>query len=84
MPPLNSWQIMPVPPPTLPSATGPSVAPAIASSAMACVTGKLSASESQPSQVSADDRQVEGLLDAAIDGVARRPRRAPPPPHRCW
>ena len=23
MPPLNSWQIMPVPPPTLPSTTGP-------------------------------------------------------------
>ena len=26
MPPLNSWQIMPVPPPTLPSRTGPSAA----------------------------------------------------------
>ena len=23
MPPLNSWQLIPVPPPTLPSATGP-------------------------------------------------------------
>ena len=26
MPPLKSWQIMPVPPPTLPSATGPPAA----------------------------------------------------------
>ena len=31
MPPLNSWQTMPVPPPTLPSATGPPRAPSIAS-----------------------------------------------------
>ena len=26
MPPLNSWQTIPVPPPTLPSATGPPLA----------------------------------------------------------
>jgi len=30
MPHLNSWQIIPVPPPTLPSATDPPVAPSSA------------------------------------------------------
>ena len=37
IPPLNSWQIIPVPPPTLPSATGPPVA---ASSAVSRCSGR--------------------------------------------
>ena len=32
VPPLNSWQIIPVPPPTLPSGTGPSLAASNAAS----------------------------------------------------
>ena len=49
MPPLNSWQIMPVPPPTLPSATGPEAAASSAANACSVVTGNVSASLSQPS-----------------------------------
>ena len=49
VPPLNSWQIMPVPPPTLPSATGPALAPSSAASARSAVIGKLALSDSQPS-----------------------------------
>ncbi len=49
MPPLKPWQIMPVPPPTLPSATGPEAAASSAANAWAWVTGKLSVSLSQPS-----------------------------------
>ena len=61
MPPLNSWQIMPVPPPTLPSATGPPRAESSAAWAMASVTGKVSASESQPSWVSATTGRCQGV-----------------------
>ena len=49
VPPLNSWQFMPVPPPTLPSAMGPEVAPSSAAKASSVVTGKAALSESQPS-----------------------------------
>ena len=40
MPPLKLWQIMPVPPPTLPSATGPPRAPSSAANVSAAVTWK--------------------------------------------
>ncbi len=40
MPPLKPWQIMPVPPPTLPSATGPPRAPSSAASACSGFTWK--------------------------------------------
>ena len=53
MPPLKRWQIIPVPPPTLPSGTGPPRAFAIAWRACAFVTWKPSMSLSDPSQVSA-------------------------------
>ena len=52
IPPLNSWQTIPVPPPTLPSSTGPSDAAAIASSTWSVVTWKPSMSLSRPSHVS--------------------------------
>ena len=38
MPPLKLWQIIPVPPPTLPSATGPPRAPSRAASVCSGVT----------------------------------------------
>ena len=65
MPPLNSWQIMPVPPPTLPSATGP---PAALQRRMACsvVTGKLPRI-GQPAVIGfRDDRQMEATASATF------------------
>ena len=52
MPPLNSWQIMPVPPPTLPSATGPGTAASSAARACSGPTCMPLMSLSEPSQVS--------------------------------
>ena len=51
-PPLKPWQIMPVPPPTLPSGTGPSVAFAIASATCSGRTCVPNPSLRCPSQVS--------------------------------
>ncbi len=53
MPPLKPKQIMPVPPPTLPSATGPGFAEDSASPAWAGRTWKPLMSLSSPSHVSA-------------------------------
>src|SRR5262249_42581457 len=61
MPPLNPWQRIPVPPPTLPSATGPAPAPAIASSTCSALTWNASMSLSQPSYVSATTGNVKPL-----------------------
>ena len=52
MPPLKPWQIMPVPPPTPPSGTGPSLAEASASSTCSARTCWPLTSLSIPSQVS--------------------------------
>ncbi|MNF85292.1 hypothetical protein D3C84_676800 [compost metagenome] len=52
MPPLNSWQIMPLPPPTAPSATGPSTAVSRASATCSRWTWKPLMSLSRPSKVS--------------------------------
>ena len=52
MPPLNSWQTIPVPPPTPPSATGPGAADRSAARASSVVTWNPSMSFSSPSQVS--------------------------------
>ena len=52
MPPLKPWQIMPVPPPTSPSATGPPRARACASRTCSAVTCRPSMSLRTPSQVS--------------------------------
>ena len=53
IPPLNPWQIIPVPPPTLPSATGPAAAAASASRTCCSVTWWPLMSLSSPSKVSA-------------------------------
>src|SRR5580765_406178 len=53
MPPLNSLQIIPVPPPTLPSSTGPACAESSAWNACSGFTWNPLISFSQPSQVSA-------------------------------
>ncbi len=53
MPHLKPWQVMPVPPPTLPSSTGPAFAPSIAASTCAAFTWNPLTSFSSPSQVSA-------------------------------
>ena len=53
VPPLNSKQCMPVPPPTLPSATAPPRAASSAAQRMFGLTWKPLMSLSQPSQVSA-------------------------------
>jgi len=53
MPPLKPLQIMPVPPPTAPSGTGPDAAVSMAWKASSLVTWKPLMSLSQPSQVSA-------------------------------
>ena len=52
MPPLNSWQTIPVPPPTLPSATGPPVAVSSAARRWSGRTWKPLMSLSRPSYVS--------------------------------
>ncbi len=53
MPPLKPLQIIPVPPPTLPSMTRPARAPESASETFPSVTWKPLMSLSSPSQVSA-------------------------------
>ena len=52
MPPLNSWRIMPVPPPTQPSSTGPDAAESSAAHKCSGRTCIPLMSESQPSHVS--------------------------------
>ena len=64
MPPLNSWQIMPVPPPTSPSATGAARRAVERREGVRGRDVKASMSLSQPSKVSADDRQEQGCGDA--------------------
>ncbi len=51
-PPLKAWLIMPVPPPTLPSGTGPAVAAPTASATCSALTWKPLMSLRTPSQVS--------------------------------
>ncbi len=53
MPPLNSKQIIPVPPPTLPSAMGPECASCMAATASSGFTWKPLMSFRSPSHVSA-------------------------------
>ena len=60
IPPLKSWQIIPVPPPTLPSSTGPGAAESSADLASSATSGKEPASLSQPSQVSATTGRSNG------------------------
>ena len=60
MPPLKLWQIIPVPPPTLPSATGPPRAPSSAAIACSAFTWKPLMSLSTPSQVSATTGRPQG------------------------
>jgi hypothetical protein len=60
MPPLKPWQTIPVPPPTLPSATGPPRAPSRAAIACSAFTWKPLMSLSTPSQVSATTGSPHG------------------------
>ena len=76
IPPLNSWQTIPVPPPTLPSATGPSAAAASAASRCSAVTWKPSMSLSRPSYVSpttgSDQTRPDGARSTAAATSASR------------
>ena len=63
-PPLKPWQIMPVPPPTLPSGTGPGLAASIASTTCSGRTCMPSMSFRVPSQVS----PTTGRLQASSRG----------------
>ncbi len=60
MPPLKPWQTIPVPPPTLPSATGPPRAASRAAIACSALTWKPLMSLSTPSQVSATTGSPHG------------------------
>ena len=77
MPPLNPWQIIPVPPPTLPSATAPS--DAASSAALACSgrTWKPLTSLSTPSHVSATTGRLHVLRSPASAAATRASWTAP-------
>ena len=79
MPPLNSWQIMPVPPPTLPSATGPPCA--ASSAAKACASGDVKAVDVvEPAVIGLrHDRQLPGLPSCrAAHGIVQIASRTTP------
>ncbi len=77
MPPLNSWQIIPVPPPTVPSSTGPPAAAASAACRCSARTWKPLMSLSNPSNVSpttgSDQDASSPSIDAATSGVPHDP-----------
>ena len=66
MPPLNSWQIMPVPPPTQPSVTGPSDASSSAAQTCSDLTCMPLMSLSQPSYVSATTGRLQPTLSRCV------------------
>ena len=74
IPPLNSWRTIPVPPPTLPSSTGPPAADAMAASTCSARTWKPLMSLSAPSYVS----PTTGSDQYAPKPRVRRARRGPP------
>ena len=71
MPPLNPWQIIPVPPPTLPSATAPSDAASSAARACSGRTWKPLTSFSTPSHVSATTGRLH-VLRSPVSAAATR------------
>src|SRR5258708_12688974 len=82
MPPLNPLQIIPVPPPTFPSTTGPVTAESIARRASSFFTWNPLMSFSQPSQGSATTGSAHPLV--VVAGCSSAPRHAitasPTPP----
>ena len=80
MPPLNSWQIMPVPPPTAPSATGPPDAEARAWRTWSAVTWKPLMSLSTPSNVSPTTGRAQNEFEgsaSSTDTATRASRTVP-------
>ena len=79
IPPLNSWQIIPVPPPTAPSATGPSVAAASAACRCSARTWKPLMSLSTPSYVSptTGSDQVASSSRESTDAATSASRTTP-------
>ena len=79
MPPLNSWQTIPVPPPTAPSSTGPPGAAASAACRCSAVTWKPLMSLSRPSNVSpttGSDQRGVGRI-ASTDAATSASRTTP-------
>jgi hypothetical protein len=71
MPPLKPWQIMPVPPPTFPSTTGPSEADASASKTCSALTWKPSMSFRRPSHVSPTTGSAQSASPRAPQSASR-------------
>ena len=77
IPPLKSWQIMPVPPPTEPSATGPPAAAAYAAFVCSAVTWKPLTSLRVPSQVSATTGRAHASAPEATSMSTNASRTTP-------